>query len=402
MQNSYITSTKMTEIHMMNYLNDVSLCNYSQCNKKINKLFKSSIFWYLRIKKLFGDEYLELVKQVNYPMMNWIKLYISVRHIYCDYLKIPRDNIYSIYDSDFDLSDEFHQWNSEKFKLAFDVFYPFNINDILTLASLQQWDIINNLPCNTINNQIRTDIYFITNYGNEFVEMLKIGMHPSQHAWISMFYVANGFVYSKLVSSKYPNLKKHKQIDNISKHHHLFKLCFINNIKPQIDPSIKSLSIENIMTLLDFGLIISTNDIYDITIQNHGVFVLDKLSKYANFNNFLDYDCGKVLGYWNLHEIENLIKRGIYPSQSLYHINSYIDTDKNMLEYLKLLDKYKISIPIYKVLNILGKNNYEYSYDYVKSSSCFNSIKMLDETVETISIMHLPKLCKDVSSDDDS
>lgn len=157
-----LTKLKITEIYLMNKLDDKSLCVYAQSNKLINKLYNSDQLWRLRIREFFGKEYLKFIDDNK----NWVKNYIFIKGKYCHDNGI--DQIF------------FPKWNEEKFNLALNISYNFDYHDIEFMIKKQYWSIFDKLPFTHFNNQIKIDIYYIKN--NNINKLLELGYKVSDIA----------------------------------------------------------------------------------------------------------------------------------------------------------------------------------------------------------------------------
>lgn len=378
----YLTMTKSTEMYLMNKLDDWSLMNYKMVNKKIYHLCESPEFWILRIIYFFGDKYLNTVKQViesnKHYKINYFDLYKNIRQLYCYDLQIPIEN--TLYNFNIYIYKQPKiSWTKEKIEIASSISYKFSDEDICLMYDCGYWDIIDKLPLNSINNKTLIDVYFLGNKIQNFIKMLRLGYKPSKNAWLSLFYKWKCYYYNE---SRLGTILFKEELDNnLVEYQEIIKICFMNNIKPKYDCNIpySELCTNNLLMLLECGLKLEQRIIYNHVFINKSVDVLNNFVKFANFDTFmqesrlvpeLEQEI-EIYYYWDLSEIEKLLKLGIQPSNNFILYNSRNKNnkyDEQLCDYFKLLVKHDISISgKCSLLKRLSRNNYFKCYDYIKS-----------------------------------
>lgn len=174
---TYLTKYKTTEVLLMNYLDDWSLCKYIQVNKTINKLSKTNEFLRMRIISTFGNEYLKFIKDE----LNWIDNYRSIKAKYCVHNHIIKySKLVYMGDTDSSMPELNTTWTKQKFNLALDVSYNFDNHDIKKMLDNEYWDIFDRLP--NFYNQTKIDIYFMKNNNVKLCEIQKLGYNVSERA----------------------------------------------------------------------------------------------------------------------------------------------------------------------------------------------------------------------------
>lgn len=177
-----------------------------------------------RILEFFGRQYLNKLCE-HHDIENIISSYKNIKFNYCNDNHIPL-----LFFARSGIPNPFEklnkcEWDKEKLKLAMNISYPFHYTVIHKMVKYEHWDLIDKLPNSEYNNQLKIDIYFLTNKEMAFSKMVSLNI-ISAKAWISLFHEDKLMKYFTNKSACLKDMRKLFTSKNI------IKLAVSNNMFP--------------------------------------------------------------------------------------------------------------------------------------------------------------------------
>ena len=347
-------------ITILNYLPDYDLFQFSVTNKHHHQICQSKKLLNLRILKYFGP----LTEDKSYQEHK------------IAYLK---NNDIGTF------------WTPEKVDIGIMVSYRFRPMDMAELATKGYWQQIGQMS--NYMNQLKTNLYFVTNRYDDFLRMLKNGYEPDNEVWYCLDKGNRGWF----------DLGHLGPIRSCGHYEDIVKLCFANGIYPNASDIFNS---EDWFEDCGYHKSVDDNFSYQGNYYVHGYensydCLMDN-KQYDDMGEHL-FDHlygGQDFSYYSLDltTIEFYLKEGIKPIQCLndlardyrYTQMSNIDYDNYILSHLKTLAKYKVGIPR-NVAQTLADGALVTSYNYF-IETFLSVIRLPDGTLEQRKVLDSPKL----------